>query len=67
VPGEDSGRQRRQGRKPAAAAAAAVVKKRTFSERGVGAGQIGRQYMPVVVTPVKNRPSIRSSRLWMTA
>ena len=41
--GEVSGRQRRQGRKPASCAAAAVGKKTTFSGRGVRAGQIGRQ------------------------
>ena len=38
-----SGRQRRQGRKPAACAATADEKKRQFSIRGVRAGQIGRQ------------------------
>ena len=43
VPGAVSGRQRRQARKPAASAAAAHAKKRTFSRRGVRAGQIGRQ------------------------
>ncbi len=41
--GEVSGRQRRQGRKPAPCAAAAEGKKRTFSRLGVRAGQIGRQ------------------------
>ena len=41
--GEVSGRQRRQGRKPASCAAAAVGKKRQFSNFGVRAGQIGRQ------------------------
>jgi len=43
VPGAASGRQRRQGRKPAAWAAAAQGTKMQFSRFGVGAGQIGRQ------------------------
>jgi len=42
-PGAASGRQRRQGRKPAASAAAAEGKNRTFSERAGLTGQIGRQ------------------------
>jgi len=41
--GADSGRQRRQGPKPASCAAAAEAKKRQFSNFGVRAGQIGRQ------------------------
>jgi hypothetical protein len=41
VPGDDSGRQRKQGRKPASSAAAAVTKKRTFSVLGRGAGADG--------------------------
>ena len=41
--GRVSGRQRRQGRKPASCAAAAEAKKRQFSNLGVRAGQIGRQ------------------------
>jgi hypothetical protein len=41
--GEVSGRQRRQGRKPAACADAALGQKVTFSRFGVRAGQIGRQ------------------------
>ena len=41
--GAVSGRQRRQGRKPASWAAAADAKKRQFSNRGRRAGQIGRQ------------------------
>ena len=41
--GAVSGRQRRQGRKPASCAAAAEAKKRQFSNLGVRAGQIGRQ------------------------
>jgi hypothetical protein len=41
--GAISGRQRRQGRKPASWAAAAEAKKRQFSNLGVRAGQIGRQ------------------------
>ena len=41
--GAVSGRQRRQGRKPASCAAAADGKKMTFSGFGVRAGQIGRQ------------------------
>ena len=41
--GAVSGRQRRQGRKPASWAAAAEAKKRQFSNFGVRAGQIGRQ------------------------
>jgi hypothetical protein len=41
--GAVSGRQRRQGRKPASCAAAAVGKKMTFFDSGVRAGQIGRQ------------------------
>ena len=43
VPGDDSGRQRRHGRKPAASAAAAVGKYRTCSSFGARTGQIGRQ------------------------
>ncbi len=41
--GAVSGRQRRQGRKPASCAAAADAKKRQFSIFGDLAGQIGRQ------------------------
>ena len=41
--GAVSGRQRRQGRKPASCAAAADPKYRQFSNFGVRAGQIGRQ------------------------
>src|SRR5579863_7819225 len=62
VPGELSGRQRRQGRKPASAAAAAVGKYRQFFSFAVGAGQIERQYTPLPVTPMKNLPSNRGSR-----
>ena len=62
VPGAVSGRQRRHARNPASSAAAAQGKNRTFSGFGVRAGQIGRQYTPVVRTPVKNRPSKRESR-----
>ncbi len=62
VPGEVSGRQRRQGRKPAASAAAAQAKNAQFSGRGVRAGHTGRQYTPVLVTPVKKRPSNLASR-----
>ena len=43
VPGEASGRQRRQGRKPSLAAAAADLKNVTFSFFGSLTGQIGRQ------------------------
>src|SRR5882757_2676790 len=43
VPGELSGRHRKQGRKPASAAAAALGKYRTFFSFAVGAGQIERQ------------------------
>jgi len=42
-PGAVSGRQRRQGRKPASCAAAAEAKKRQFSAFGVRAGHTGRQ------------------------
>src|SRR5947208_16422993 len=62
VPGEASGRQRRQGRNPSASAAAADGKYRTCSSFGARAGQIGRQYTPVLVTPMKKRPSNRASR-----
>jgi hypothetical protein len=62
VPGDASGRQRKQGRNPASAAAAADGKYRTFFGFGCGAGQTGRQYTPVVVTPMKKRPSKRASR-----
>ena len=62
VPGDASGRQRRHGRKPASAAAAADGKYRTFFGFGCGAGHTGRQYTPVDVTPMKNRPSKRASR-----
>lgn len=41
--GAISGRQRRQGRKPASCAAAADAKKRQFSNFGGRAGQTGRQ------------------------
>ena len=41
--GAVSGRQRRQGRKPASCAAAAEAKKRQFSSLGPRAGQTGRQ------------------------
>jgi hypothetical protein len=41
--GAISGRQRRQGRKPASWAAAAEEKNRQFSNLGVRAGQTGRQ------------------------
>jgi len=57
TPGLISGRQRRQGLKPAEYAAAAVGKKMQFSSRGVRAGQIDRQKMSVDTTPVKKRPS----------
>jgi hypothetical protein len=63
-PGAASGRQRRQGRKPASWAAAALGRKRQCSRRGVRAGQIGRQKIPVVRTAVKKRPSKRASRVW---
>ena len=43
LPGADSGRHRRHGRKPASAAAPAVGKYRTFFRAEVRAGQIGRQ------------------------
>jgi hypothetical protein len=43
VPGAVSGRQRKQGRKPAACAAAAQGKKRQLARRGARAGQTGRQ------------------------
>ena len=43
VPGDASGRQRRQGRYPASWAAAAQGRKMQFSRRGVRAGQTGRQ------------------------
>src|ERR1700685_2114684 len=62
VPGEASGRQRRQGRKPASAAAAALEKERKVFFFAVGAGQIGRQYTPLPSTPIKNLPSNRASR-----
>ncbi len=42
-PGDASGRQRLQARKPARCAAAAVGRKRTFARFGVIAGQLGRQ------------------------
>jgi hypothetical protein len=41
--GAVSGRQRRQGRKPAVWAAMAEAKNRQFSNLGVRAGQMGRQ------------------------
>jgi hypothetical protein len=43
VPGAVSGRQRRQGRKPARSAAAAVRKKTTLRDRAGFTGQVGRQ------------------------
>jgi hypothetical protein len=42
-PGDASGLQRLQARKPASCAAAAVGKRRTFSRLGVRDGQLGRQ------------------------
>jgi hypothetical protein len=62
TPGLISGRQRRQGLKPAEYAAAAVGKKTQFSNLGVRAGQVDRQKILVVNTPVKKRPSKRRSR-----
>ncbi len=62
VPGEHSGRQRRHGRKPASDAAAAVGKYCTLLSFAVRAGQIDRQYTPLVCTPMKNLPSKRASR-----
>jgi len=43
VPGAASGRQRRQGRKPARSAAAAVGKKTTLRDCAGFTGQTGRQ------------------------
>jgi hypothetical protein len=43
VPGAVSGRQRKQGRKPARSAAAAVAKKTTLRDRAGFTGQVGRQ------------------------
>jgi hypothetical protein len=43
LPGAVSGRQRKQGRKPARSAAAADGKNTTFSERGGRTGHTGRQ------------------------
>jgi hypothetical protein len=43
VPGAVSGRQRKQGRKPARSAAAAVGKKTTLRDRAGLTGQVGRQ------------------------
>jgi hypothetical protein len=63
LPGAACGRQRRQGRKPASRAAAALGTNRQFSRRGVRAGQIGRQKMPVERTATKKRPSKRRSRV----
>src|SRR5947207_2211155 len=62
VPGAVSGRQRKHGRNPARSAAAAVGKNTTFRDRAGRTGHVGRQYTPVVLTPVKNRPSKRGSR-----
>src|SRR3989454_5663166 len=62
TPGLISGRQRRHGLNPAEYAAAAVGKKTQFSNRGVRAGQIGREKIPVDKTPVRKRPSNRRSR-----
>jgi hypothetical protein len=55
--GAVSGRHLKHGRKPAASAAIALGKNRTFSARAGRTGQTGRQYIPVVRTPVKNSPS----------
>jgi hypothetical protein len=63
VSGDASGRQRRQGRKPASCAAAAVGRKTQFSSFGGRAGQTGRQYTPVLRTQMKKRPSKRASRV----
>src|SRR5438094_68333 len=46
----------------ARSAADAVGKKTTFRDRAGRTGHVGRQYTPVVRTPVKNHPSNRGSR-----
>ncbi len=46
-----AGSQRSHARKPARAAALAVSKNVTRSRRGRRLGQLGRQKMPVLVTP----------------
>jgi len=60
--GAASGRQRKQGLKPLLAAATEVRKYSILLSLGAGAGQIGRQNIPVVFTATKNWPSKRASR-----
>ena len=57
-----SGLQRLHGRYPATMAALGVAKYSTFLGSGLRAGQVGRQKMPVVRTPKKNRPLYEASR-----
>jgi len=52
-----SGRQRKQGRKPASRQAGMEGKNRVFSKRGFRAAQVSRQNTPVVLTPTKAWPS----------
>jgi hypothetical protein len=63
ISGAVSGRQIKQGRNPASCAAAADPKNRQFSNFADRAGQTGRQYTPVDVTPTNISPSKRASLL----
>jgi hypothetical protein len=67
LPGESSGRQRRHGLKPAASAWALLLKKTVFDVSGGFPGQIGRQYIFVVLAPEKKSPSYRTSRAILAA
>jgi hypothetical protein len=57
APWRSRGRQRRHGRYPACSASWGVGKYSTFVARGLRAGQVGRQKIPVVRTATKKTPS----------
>ena len=61
--GAVSGRHRKQERNPAPWAAGAELKNLQCWNLGVRAGQTGRQYTPVELTPTNNSPSKRASRV----
>ena len=60
--GAESGRQRRQARKPASRAAAGVKKKLTCFGLGRRAAHVGRQKTLVLLTAYTNLPSAAGSR-----
>jgi hypothetical protein len=55
------GLHRWQGRNPSRSASLGVEKNSVFFRNGRRAGQLGRQYICVDVTPKKNAPSARAS------